>query len=105
MRQTLGIYDAPVGGSWERGALVSSEVLDKLVELVTVAFGLVAALAWNTAIQELFTMIFPQSGDLIAKFLYAISVTVIVVIVTIRLGRLAEQAKEREKGLMDRLRQ
>ena len=84
---------------------MSSEVLDKLVELVTVAFGLVAALAWNTAIQELFTMIFPQSGDLIAKFLYAISVTVIVVIVTIRLGRLAEQAKEREKGLMDRLRQ
>ena len=84
---------------------MSSEVLDKLVELVTAAFGLVAALAWNTAIQELFTMIFPQSGDLIAKFLYAITVTVIVVFVTIRLGRLAEQAKEREKGLMDRLRQ
>ena len=84
---------------------MSSEVLDKLMELVTAAFGLVAALAWNTAIQELFTMIFPQSGDLIAKFLYAITVTVIVVIVTIRLGRLAEQAKEREKGLMDRLRQ
>ena len=84
---------------------MSSEVLDKLVELVTVAFGLVAALAWNTAIQELFTMIFPQSGDLIAKFLYAITVTVIVVFVTIRLGRLAEQAKERERGLMDRLRQ
>jgi hypothetical protein len=84
---------------------VSSEVLDKLVELVTAAFGLVAALAWNTAIQELFTMIFPQSGDLIAKFLYAVTVTVIVVFVTIRLGRLAEQAKEREKSLVDRLRQ
>ncbi len=84
---------------------MSSEVLDKLVELVTAAFGLVAALAWNTAIQELFTMIFPQSGDLIAKFLYAVTVTVIVVFVTIRLGRLAEQAKEREKSLVDRLRQ
>ncbi len=84
---------------------MSSEVLDKLVELVTAAFGLVTALAWNTAIQELFTMIFPQSGDLIAKFLYAVTVTVIVVFVTIRLGRLAEQAKEREKSLVDRLRQ
>ena len=84
---------------------MSSEVLDKLVELVTAAFGLVAALAWNTAIQELFTMIFPQSGDLIAKFLYAVTVTVIVVFVTIRLGRLAEQAKEREKSLVNRLRQ
>jgi hypothetical protein len=30
---------------------------------------------------------------------------VIVVFVTIRLGRLAEQAKEREKGLLDRLRE
>jgi hypothetical protein len=78
---------------------VSSEVLDKLVELVTAAFGLVAALAWNTAIQELFTLIFPEAGDLIAKFLYAITVTVIVVFATIRLGRLAEQAKER--GLLD----
>src|ERR687894_1013668 len=105
MRQALGRYDAPVGGSWERGALVSSEVLDKLMELVTAAFGLVAALAWNTAIQELFTMIYPQSGDLIAKFIYAITVTVIVVFVTIRLGRLAEQAKEREKSLVNRLRQ
>ena len=39
---------------------MSSEVLDKLVELVTAAFGLVAALAWNTAIQALFTLIFPR---------------------------------------------
>jgi hypothetical protein len=38
----------------------------------------------------------PRGGDLIAKFLYAITVTVIVVFATIRLGRLAEQAKERE---------
>ena len=83
---------------------MSSEVLDKLVELITAAFGLVAALAWNTAIQELFTVIFPEAGDLIAKFLYAVVVTVIVVVITIRLGRLAEQAKERERGFLDRLR-
>ena len=47
----------------------------------------------------------PEAGDLIAKFLYAITVTVIVVFVAIRLGRLAEQAKERERGLLDRLRE
>lgn len=84
---------------------MSSEVLDKLVELVTAAFGLVAALAWNTAIQELFSIVFSETGDLVAKFLYAITVTVIVVFVTIRLGRMAEQAKERERGLLDRLRE
>lgn len=82
---------------------MSSEVLDRLVELVTAAFGLVAALAWNTAIQALFTLVFPAAGVLVAKFLYAI--TVIVVFVTIRLGRLAEQAKERERGLLNRLRE
>ena len=54
------------------------------------------------AIQELFTLIFPEAGDLISKFLYAITVTVIVVLVTIRLGRLA---KQRERGLLDRLRE
>jgi hypothetical protein len=58
-----------------------SEVLDKLV---TAAF-----------VQALFTLMFPEAGDLIARFLYAINVTVIVVFATIRLGRLAEQAKER----------
>ena len=85
---------------------MSSEVLDRLVELITVAFGLVvAALVWNTAIQELFAAVFPEAGDLVAKFLYAVVVTVIVVFVTIRLGRLAEQAKERERGLLGRFRE
>jgi hypothetical protein len=41
----------------------------------------------------------------VAKFLYAVVVTVIVVFVTIRLGRLAEQAKERERGLPGRSRE
>jgi hypothetical protein len=95
----------PPSARREEGEAVSSEVLDKLVELITAAFGLVAALAWNTAIQELFTMIFPEAGDLIAKFLYAVVVTVLVVFVTIRLGRLAERAKERERGLLNRLRE
>jgi hypothetical protein len=95
----------PPSAKREEGEVVSSEVMDKLVELITAAFGLVAALAWNTAIQELFTLLFPQTGDLIAKFLYAVVVTVIVVFITIRLGRLAEQAKERERGLLNRLRE
>jgi Mg2+/citrate symporter len=85
--------------------VVSSEVSDKLVELTTAAFGLVAALPWNAAIQEQFTVIFPEAGDLIAKFLYAVVITVIVVFVTIRLGQLAERLKEQERGLLDRLRE
>ena len=75
---------------------MSSEVLDKMVQLVTAAFGLVAALAWNEAIQGLFTLIFGEAGDLAAKFLYAVLITVIVVFITVRLGLLAERVKKDE---------
>ena len=76
---------------------MSSEVLEKIIELMTAAFGLVAALAWNTAIQALLIAVFGEAGDLVAKFFYAVVVTVIVVIVTIRLGRLLERMKKEEK--------
>ncbi len=85
---------------------MTSEVLDKMVGLATAAFGLVAALAWNTAIQGVFDEFFPQTGALLGKFFYAIVVTLIVVFVTIYLGRAAEKAKkveeERKGGLFSR---
>lgn len=80
---------------------MTSEVLDRIIQLMTAAFGLVAVLTWNAAIQDLFTAIFGEAGDLLAKFFYAIVVTVIVVLVTIRLGRLSERLKkdeEKEEG-------
>jgi hypothetical protein len=63
---------------------------------MTAAFGLVAALAWNAAIQALFDTLLPGAGELAAKFLYAIIVTVAVVLVTVRLGRLSERLKREE---------
>ena len=58
---------------------MSAEVLDKFSELITTALGLVAALAWNAAIQQLFTQVFGEAGGaLAAKFFYAFTVTLIV---------------------------
>jgi Family of unknown function (DUF5654) len=57
---------------------MNSEVLDKIIELTTAAFRLVAALAWNAAIQALFIAVFDEAGDLVAKFFYAILANVIV---------------------------
>jgi len=37
---------------------MKKDVIEKLAALITAAFGLVAALAWNTAIQEIFKRIF-----------------------------------------------
>ncbi len=45
---------------------LTSEVLDKFSELITTALGLVAALAWNTAIQNLFDTVFGGAGGKLA---------------------------------------
>ena len=62
---------------------LKSEVIDKIAALLTAAFGLVAALAWNGAIQALFKQVFGSSDELVAMVVYAVVVTVIAVIVTI----------------------
>jgi len=65
--------------------------------LITSAFALVAALAWNQAIEDLFQLLFPPSnttadtvsgGQVIGAFSYAFIVTVIVVLVIFYLTRL-----------------
>ena len=77
---------------------MTAEVLDKFSTLITTALGLVAALAWNTAIQELFTTVFGLAGGKLAgQFLYAILITLVVIFATIYIGRAAEKAKKAEE--------
>jgi TRAP-type C4-dicarboxylate transport system permease small subunit len=73
------------------------EVLDKIAALMTAAFGLVAALAWNGAIQELFKQVFGTAENLSAQLMYAIIVTIIAVIATIMIARAASKAKSEKK--------
>ena len=85
--------------------MLTAEVLDKFAELITVALGLVAALAWNTAIQSLFTVIFGKTGSaLIGQFVYAIIITLVVIFTTIAVSRAAERARliEERRRLEDR---
>ena len=84
---------------------MSSENLDKFSQLITTALGLVAALAWNEAIQQLFTQLLGEAGGaLAAKFFYAVLVTLVVIFATIAISRAAERAKkleeERGKGIL-----
>jgi hypothetical protein len=76
---------------------MTREVMEKTLQLATAAFGLVAALAWNDAIQTLFAQIFGEAGDIVAKFMYAIIVTAIVVFATIRLARIEERMARKEE--------
>jgi hypothetical protein len=77
---------------------LSAEVLDKFAELITVALGLVAALAWNTAIQNLFTTIFGKAGGaLVGQFVYAIIITLVVIFATMAVSRATERARLAEE--------
>jgi hypothetical protein len=72
-------------------------VLKQILTLATSGFGLVAALAWNSAIQEIVTTYIkpylPGAG-LISLLVYAVLVTVIAVVVTLNLSRLIQKLEE-----------
>ncbi|MBI2609569.1 hypothetical protein HYW53_00130 [Candidatus Giovannonibacteria bacterium] len=54
--------------------------------------GLVAALAWNDAIQSLFKSIFGDApNNVIAKFIYALILTLIITFVSMRLASYTEK--------------
>ena len=77
---------------------LTSEVLDTFSELITTALGLVAALAWNTAIRNLFEAVFGGSGSKLAgQFLYATLITIVVIFATLSVSRAAERAKKAEE--------
>lgn len=77
----------------EKPVSLKTEVLDKIAALVTAAFGLVAALAWNDAIKAIFKEVFGTQSAVGPMLLYAVIVTVIAVILTIIVARAAAKAK------------
>lgn len=72
-----------------------SVYLQTMIALASAAFGVVAALAWNSAITALVKQIFGTGGQIISLFVYAIITTIIAVIVMVNLGKLAERSAER----------
>ena len=63
--------------------------LQTMIALASAAFGVVAALAWNSAITAVVKQIFGTGGQIVSLFIYAILVTVLAVIVMVNLGKLA----------------
>jgi hypothetical protein len=79
---------------------MKKDVMEKIAALVTAAFGLVAALAWNDAIKSLFVgpcgtdgagalCMFSEGGP----WVYAVVVTIIAVVVTIWIAKTTEKSK------------
>ncbi|MBI4059204.1 hypothetical protein HY404_03115 [Candidatus Microgenomates bacterium] len=78
------------------------EIIKQILTLSTSGFGLVAALAWNNVIQEFVNQYIKQwlPGDksgIISLLVYALTVTILAVVITIQLSQLSEKLKSKEQ--------
>lgn len=74
--------------------MIEREVRERVVGYLTAALGLVAGLAWNDAISALIAHWFPiERNSILAKFIYAGAVTVVVVLITTYVVRLLRRSE------------
>lgn len=74
------------------------EIVKQMVTLSTSGFGLVAALAWNSVIQEFVNSYvkkwLPVGGGIISLLIYALLITTLAVLVTIQLSKLSKRLQK-----------
>ena len=74
------------------------EIVKQMVTLSTSAFGLVAALAWNSVIQEFVNSYvkkwLPAGSGILSLLIYALIITVLAVLITVQLSKLADKLQE-----------
>ena len=77
---------------------IKKQFAKQVLTLVTSGFGLVAALAWNEVIKEIVDVyikpFFGEGSGLVSLFIYALFVTVLVVIVTYQLSKIVGKDEE-----------
>ncbi len=77
---------------------LKKELLKQLVALSTAGFGLVAALAWNEAIQafvkEYIDKYISVGSGIASRFIYAFIITAFAVFVTYQLAKLIKEEEE-----------
>jgi hypothetical protein len=74
-------------------ASLRTQVIETVAALMTAAFGVLAALAWNSAITALVQEYLSAGDGWIALMIYAVIVTIIAVIAIIFIARYAAKAK------------
>ncbi len=76
---------------------IKKEIKQRVSGYVLAAFGLVAALAWNDAIKSLIEYFFPlNKNTVLIKFIYAVLITFIIVIISIYLTKLLSDKNEKK---------
>ena len=68
--------------------------LGTMIGVATVAFGLIAAGAWNKFISDLIAQFLKPGSGVFAELLYAVIVTILAIVVVQGLARLAQKEAE-----------
>ena len=66
---------------------VKGQVMKTVATLITTAFGLIAALAWNDAIKAIIAQFFRTGNGITGLVIYAVLITIIAVIATLLIAR------------------
>jgi hypothetical protein len=74
------------------------EIVKQITLLSTSGFGLVAALAWNSVIQEFVNTYvkkwLPAGSGILSLLIYALIITVLAVVITLQLSKISEKLQE-----------
>ncbi len=70
----------------EQVSNVGSQVKQTIATLMTTAFGLIAALAWNEAIKAIINEFFSKGSGITGLLVYAVIITIIAVVATLIIG-------------------
>lgn len=73
----------------QKNIKLKTEIRERTLGYMLAAFGFVAGLAWNDAIQSFIAYLFPlPENTLPAKFLYAIIISFVAVVISVYMARL-----------------
>lgn len=79
---------------------LGKEYFKTVSTMLTSAFGLIAALAWNDLIKRVIDHYISPGSDVISQLIYAVLVTTLLVVVTVEMGKVANKFSDdpREKN-------
>jgi uncharacterized membrane protein (DUF106 family) len=78
---------------------MTKEFIQKFAALITGAFSLLAALAWNDAVRSFINTYISKGEDVISSFIYAFIVTIIAVTASYYISKFASEIIKREERL------
>ncbi len=81
---------------------IHTDVVEKIIILVIASFGLITALAWDTALASFFKKLFGGEQTLLEEMSYALVITIIAAAVSVLLSRSLRRKKSKNLSKISR---